>query len=157
MGYKRKLIVFFLLMLLIAMTCMIVIRVVQSRNVEYKEKLVSILSVQEQTTVNDVFQFEFKRAYVFDDCYLSGDGFSERYNLELSISQVKNGTSENIQRIVFVDEKGKFVYEFKCDICEIVIVEKGLVIYPETIIEKKPSEHPNQLTIQFNSTEHYNS
>lgn len=120
-------------------------------------KFISILNKQEVATVQDVFSFKFERAYVFNDCYISGEGFAKRYNLNISIEQVKSGTSENIQRIIFVDEFGAFVYEFKCDISEVILLEKGMVIYPETIIERKSSIQEKPLIISFQSSHYYDS
>lgn len=124
---------------------------------DYGTILISVLNEQEKTMVQDVFSFEFERAYVFNDCYISGDGFSKRYNLDISINQVKSGVSENVQRIVFVDKSGSFVYEFKCDVSEVIIPEKGMVIYPETVIERESSVQKKPLTIRFQSLEYYDS
>ena len=123
----------------------------------YSAKLISIFNEQEKATVQDIFPFEFERAYVFNDCYLSGEGFAISYNLDISISEVNTGVSENIQRIVFVDEFGDFVYEFKCDSNEVILQEKGMIIYPETIIERKSSVKEKILIIRFQSSECYDS
>ena len=157
MGSKRKLIVSMVLILLIAFAFVIVINISQTKETNYTEKLISVFDKHEKSAVKDIFSFEFERAYIFNDCYISGDGFATRYNLDISIPQVNSGTSENIQRIVFVDEQGKFVYEFKCDINDVVIEKKGIIIYPETIIERTSSAQNSQLTLNFNSTEHYDS
>ena len=49
----------------------------------YSAKLISIFNEQEKATVQDIFPFEFERAYVFNDCYLSGEGFAISYNLDI--------------------------------------------------------------------------
>ena len=124
---------------------------------DYNAKLTTIMNDEQQTAVQDVFSFDFEKAYIFDDPYISGEGFAEKYNLDISINQVKSGASENIQRIVFVDKSGAFVYEFKCVASEVFIQEKGLVIYPETVIEKTSSSKEKLLTIAFKSSEYYGS
>lgn len=127
-------------------------------NEDYTENLISILNRQENSKVKDIFSFDFDRAYVFnlEDSYLNGTGFAKNYNLDISISQVGAGESDCIQRIVFVDESGKFVYLFKCSTEEIYIESKGVVIYPDTIINQTSSgEVP--LTILFENSEQYSS
>ena len=157
MGSKRKMIVVIVLMLLFSTGFVIIFGIKQSRGVNYSAKFITVLNEQENVTVQDVFLFEFERAYVFNDCYISGEGFARRYNLDISINEVKSGASENIQRIVFVDELGNFVYEFKCDNSEVILLEKGIVIYPETTIERKTSIQEKPLTISFQSLEQYDS
>ena len=157
MGSKRKMIVVIVLILLFSIGFVIIFGIKQSRVVNYSAKFTTVLNEQENVTVQDVFSFEFERAYVFNDCYISGEGFARRYNLDISINEVKSGASENIQRIVFVDELGNFVYELKCDNSEVILLEKGIVIYPETIIERKTSIQEKPLTISFQSLERYDS
>ncbi len=157
MGFKCKLIVVIVLVLLFSISFVIIFGMTQRRGENYSAKLITVLNEQEKATVQDVFSFEFERAYVFNDCYISGEGFAKRYNLDISINEVKSGASENIQRIVFVDELGNFVYEFKCDNSEVVLLEKGIVIYPETTIERKTSIQEKPLTISFQSLEQYDS
>ena len=157
MGSKRKMIVVIVLILLFSIGFVIIFGIKQSRVVNYSAKFTTVLNEQENVTVQDVFSFEFERAYVFNDCYISGEGFAKRYNLDISINEVKSGASENIQRIVFVDELGNFVYELKCDNSEVILLEKGMVIYPETIIERKSSIQEKTLIINFQSLEHYDS
>lgn len=150
-------IVVIVLILLFSIGFVIIFGIKQSRVVNYSAKFTTVLNEQENVTVQDVFSFEFERAYVFNDCYISGEGFARRYNLDISINEVKSGASENIQRIVFVDELGNFVYELKCDNSEVILLEKGIVIYPETIIERKTSIQEKPLTISFQSLERYDS
>lgn len=157
MGSKCKMIVVIVLMLLFSVGFVIIFGIKQSRGVNYSAKFITVLNEQENVTVQDVFSFEFERAYVFNDCYISGEGFARRYNLDISINEVKSGASENIQRIVFVDELGNFVYEFNCDKSEVILLEKGIVIYPETTIERKTSIQEKPLTISFQSLERYDS
>ena len=125
---------------------------------DYTAKLVSIMNSKEETSVQDVFSFEFDRAYVlnFEDGYLDGDGFAQKYNLDISISQVEAGKTDNVQRIVFVDEAGNFVFLFQCTMDEIFIESKGVVIDPETVINRSSSqEKPLQIT--FESADRYGS
>lgn len=158
MGSKCKVIVGKVLLLLILLSFILMYIMWQQKDENYCNKIISILREQEKITVQDIFSFEFEKGYIFNDCYISGEGFAERYDLDIAIGQVKAGSSENIQRIVFVDKQGFFVYEFKCDSSNIVILEKGIVIYPETIIERKSSivgTPETNLMIYFNSSEHY--
>ncbi len=104
------------------------------------------------------FSFEFDCAYVFnfEDGYLNGDGFAQKYNLDISISQVETGKTDNVQRIVFVDEAGNFVFLFQCTMDEMFIESKGVVIDPETVINRSSSqEKPLQIT--FESADRYGS
>ena len=157
MGSKCRLIMIIGILLLIALFFILFNGSLRPKNVDYVEELFSVFEEQETTTVDSVFPFDFECAYIFNDCYISGEGLAERYNLNISISQVEKGTSENIQRIVFVDKNGSFVYEFKCDSNKIVILGKGMIIYPETIIKKKSSASNTPLTLQFESLEYYDS
>lgn len=157
MGFKRKLIIgivsAFLLVIVVTMICIIT----QKKDADYTTKLISVLNKQEETTAQDVFLFDFERAYVFNDCYISGEGFAEKYDLDISINQVKAGVSENIQRIVFVDKTGAFVYEFKCDNNEVAFPKQGIIIYPKTVIERMSSIPGKPLTISFQSSDYYDS
>ena len=157
MGSKCKLIAVIVLVLLFSIGLVIIYGITQKREECYSAKLITVLNQREEATVQDVFTFKFERAYVFNDCYISGEGFAKKYNLDISISEVKSGVSENIQRIVFVDESGNLVYEFKCDNSEVIILEKGIVIYPETTIERKSFVQEKTLTINFQSLERYDS
>lgn len=156
MGSKCKMIVGILVLLLI-FSIVVTYVISWQKEKDYGNKLISVLSKQEKTTVQDIFSFEFDRAYIFTDCYLSGKDFAESYDLDISIEQVESGVSENIQRIVFVNEEGSFVYEFKCDSNEMLLTEKGVVIYPETVIERKSSVQEKPVILYFDSSEHYDS
>ena len=129
------------------------------KNEDYKSKLISVINNQETATVQDIFSFEFDRAYVFNftDGYIDGEGFAKKYNLDISITQVEAGQADYIQRIVFVDKFGSFVYEFQCIMDDISFIESGgVIIYPETIIERTAFEK-EQLTIRFESSERYDT
>ena len=160
MGHKCKLIIAIILALLVFLVLLVFV-VINSTGLKkdenYSAMLVSVLKEQEAISVQDVFSFEFHRAYVFNDCYISGEGFVKKYNLNISINDVKSGVSENIQRIVFVNESGNFVYEFKCDNNEVSFPETGMIIYPETIIEKNSFTQEKPLIISFQSSEYYDS
>lgn len=157
MGFKHKLIIGILSLLLFSIVLVMIYNITLNKEENYNAKLISVLSEQEDTTVQDVFSFKFERAYVFNDCYISGEGFAKRYNLDISINQVESGVSENIQRVVFVDEFGDFVYEFMCDNNEVILSEKGMVIYPETIIERMSHIQEKPLIVSFQSFERYDS
>lgn len=122
---------------------------------DYNAELISVIKNHEETTVQDVFSFDFDRAYVFylEDCYFSGEAFARAYNLDITIPEVDSAASEQIQRIVFVDISGNFVYEFQCYIGDVVFEKTGIVIYPETVIKRKSSAQERTLTIDFQSSE----
>ena len=151
MGFKQKIIASIVLIVLLIGAFLYALQ----PNEDYSNKIMSILSKQEKTMVQDIFSFEFDRAYIFNDCYISGNGLNQRYDVGLSIAQVETGVSENIQRIVFVNESGSFVYEFQCDSNEILLLEKGIVIYPETVIERESLDSENPFILKFNSSERY--
>lgn len=155
MGSKRKLIVGIFSVLAVSIVLIVAYSSVLKRDENYSTKLISAMSEQETVILQDVFSFEFERAYVFIDCYISGEGLTERYDLDISINEVEAGVSENIQRIVFVDELGNFVYEFKCDSNDLIILEKGIIIYPETVIERKSHNQEKPLIINFKSSDRY--
>lgn len=157
MGSKCKLIIGIVSVLLFSIVLVIIYSITLKKEEDYGAKFISVLNEQEEATVQDVFSFEFERAYVFNDCYISGEGFAKRYNLDISINEVKSGVSENVQRIVFVDELGAFVYEFKCDNSEVILLEKGMIIYPETTIKRESSIQEKTLIISFQSLERYDS
>lgn len=123
---------------------------------EYCDMIISKLQVQDSIRVDEVFEFEFDRAYVFNDCYISGKGFADRYDLNIDISEVEPGVSENIRRIVFVDANGKFVFEFKYT-TENLLFEEGVVIYPETTIRRVGDESGNPISLAFEYAEHYDT
>ena len=124
---------------------------------DYTAKLVSVLREKETATVREIFAFEFNRAYVFNDCYLSGSGLAEKYDLDISIHEVESGVTEEIQRIVFVDDAGSFVYEFRCRMSDAVFPTEGIILYPETQIERTSSAQNEPIKLRFLSTEHYDS
>jgi len=102
---------------------------------EYMNKMITLLNEKSKIKVSDVFEFEFDRAYVFDDCYVSGEGFAEHFDLDISIEEVESGAQEYNHRIVFVDEQGEFVYEFLYESYILNPYEEGMIIYPDTELE----------------------
>lgn len=122
-------------------------------------KIYHIFNRQAQAQVRDVFSFEFDRAYIFDEYNMSGDELSQKYNLDINISQVQAEDNKK-QRIVFVDEHGDFVYLFSSTLSEMKIDEDGLVIYPDTVIERTDSNsnvlHPYPPRLTFHSKIYYN-
>ena len=77
-------------------------------------------------------------------------------DLDISIDKVENGMADYRQRIVFVNKSGDFVNLFECNIDEVYIENKGVVIYPETVIKRESSE-ANPLKINFETSEQYGS
>ena len=127
-------------------------------NEDYTAKLISVMNEQEETTVKDIFSFEFDRAYIFHqaDCYFDGETFAKTYSLDISIDQVDEGLADYCQRIVFVNKSGDFVHLFECNMDEVYIKNKGVVIYPETVIKRKSSQE-KPLEITFETSEQYGS
>jgi len=127
-------------------------------NEDYTAKLISVMNEQEETTVKDIFSFEFDRAYIFHqaDCYFDGETFAKTYSLDISIDRVDEGLADYRQRIVFVNKSGDFVHLFECNMDEVYIKNKGVVIYPETVIKRKSSQE-KPLEITFETSEQYGS
>lgn len=153
MNIKREVIICVSVVLALFLIIGIIYAVKQSKE-DYTEKLISVLSEKNETTAQEIFSFEFARAYVFNDLYISGDGLADKYGLDISISEVEAGVSENIQRIVFVDEAGNFVYEFQCNARDVIMPHKALIIYPETVIKKEATQE-KAIVINFESSEFY--
>ena len=151
MGFKRVMIVLFVC--IFAGAIVSVLLGVNTTN--YSKRLIDAFADDYEIQVSDVFRFDFDCAYVFNDCYISGDGFSTRYGLDLSISAVETGISENIHRIVFVDRDGKLVYEYQYDTNQINFNNEGVIIYPSTRLTKAPPLYPGTLTLHFESTDYY--
>lgn len=124
------------------------------RKEKYTQNFLSIADGK-STEVSNIFDFEFDRAFVFHDCYLTGDGFSSLYDDSVSIEEVGDGSSEQFMRIVFVDENGEFVYEFGYDTTEIDFYELGLVIYPDTKVERCEPLDDWGVSFKFDSDEYY--
>ena len=155
MNIKREVIICVSVVLALSLIIGIIYAVKQSKE-DYTEKIISVLSEKNETTVQEIFSFEFAKAYVFNDLYISGDGLAGKYNLNISISEVEAGVSENIQRVVFVDEAGNFVYEFQCNARDVIMPHKALVIYPETVIQKEATQE-KAIVINFESSEFYDN
>jgi hypothetical protein len=122
---------------------------------DYLNNLATVFDNAQEIQVSEAFNFDFDRAYVFNDCYISGDGFALAYGLDLSISEVGPGTSENIHRIVFVDKNGNFIYEFQYDINEVNFDNEGVIVYPDTRIILCDPLIPGAITLHFETAEYY--
>lgn len=92
---------------------------------------------------------------MFKDSYISGEGFTKAYNLDISINQIGNTDQENIGRVVFVDDAGNFVFEYQYFENELVVIKKGMVIYPETKIRECESLIEGVTCLEFMSSEYY--
>lgn len=106
----------------------------------FTETLLCKLKSDESFQVKDVFDFEFDRAYVIGDPYISGKTFVEKYHLNLSINQVEKTSSKTQKRIVFVDKDGNYIFCYQYSSEELIPKAEGFVIYPET--EMKRTESP---------------
>ena len=123
-------------------------------NSHFRDKFVSVFNENEEATAKDIFSFEFDRAFVFKECYLSGEGLMVTYDLDSSIEEVKSGVTERLLRIIFVDKNGDLVYEFRYDIYEMCIEEMDIVIRPETKVYRVSAAGEEPLKIKFDSTEY---
>ena len=101
-------------------------------------------SLNKPFLVSSVFDFEFDRAYLIKDAYLDGDGICQEYGLDLSISDVQSKEQEYIQRIIFVNEKGQLLYEFRYDVADMYIEQNNLIFYPDTKMERYASGYYNK-------------
>ncbi|MEE0264060.1 MAG: hypothetical protein UD936_00385 [Acutalibacteraceae bacterium] len=106
--------------------------------VNYTDKMLTMLSEKSEFKANELFEFEFDRAYVLlpEECYIPGYAFAEKHNLDISIDEVGTGDSDGIRRIIFVDEKGDFVYCFKFWLEDLKACEYGMIMYPDTVIKR---------------------
>ncbi len=154
---KTKKIFLLIVSVILVIAVSITAFVVTKSKDKYADKLMKALAKQEKVTVKEIFDFEFDRAYIFGqpDCYFDGRSFAEDHGLNISIEQVPIGTADYNQRIVFVDKNGDFVYEFSCVYDTLNIKSKGIVIYPDTVIEKMRYTSKDELTVVFISDERY--
>lgn len=152
MGSKRRLMIICVVFLLAVASCVVFLAV---KEPDYSEKILKSFDKAQEIKASEVFDFNFARAYVFDDCYISGAGFTLAHGLDLSIDEVKSGTTESIHRIVFVDENGVLVYEFQYHTNQIIFDNEGVVIYPDTYLTRVPSLLPGTITLHWESVEYY--
>lgn len=80
---------------------------------------------------------------------MSGESFARQYNLDISINQVEAVDTEILRRIVFVDENGDYIYEFRYNVEKLTLMEEGMIIYPETIIKKEGIEPNGRCIIEL--------
>ena len=100
---------------------------------DYCRKLYDSLTETGQVQLKDIFDFEFDRVYFINENYMDGEMFSDQYDLNLDIPQVKENVREEVRRAVFVDKNGKFIYEFRYEYADKLLpYREGIVAYPET-------------------------
>ena len=141
--------------ILIASATAIFLILRNKNQINYSKVLVDKLSLQQQVSVKDIFAFNFSRAYVFKDSYISGEELAKAHKLNISINQVYNTHQEYIGRIVFVDESGNFVFEYQYNKNELVAIEEGMIIYPDTKIQKCEVDVNGVFSFNFVSSEYY--
>lgn len=147
--------IFCVIVILIGSISVVFINRKTRNEINYSAVLIEKLNLQQQIVVKDIFDFEFDRAYVFKDCYLSGEGFSKAYNLNISINQVPAGSQEYIGRIVFVDDLGNFIFEYQYDKNELIAITEGVIIYPNTTIKKCDCAKNGAYAFDFISSDYY--
>lgn len=119
---------------------------------KYETRMVSLLEESEIITVDQVFDFAFSRAFVIEETYLGGDSFAEKYGLDISVEEMMENSIETSRRIVFVDDSGEFVYEFRFMFGEPLSTKiDGFIIYPDTKIKQVDSfsEQKDSIGIEF--------
>ncbi|MBQ7821277.1 MAG: hypothetical protein IJ391_03240 [Clostridia bacterium] len=116
---------------------------------EHYTKKIKSLKPGESITVSEIFDFEFDRAYVFDEPYIPGEHLAEIYNLDISIDEGKvDSVTDNCGRIVFVDKNGEYIYHyvyFKNDI----LLQERVVLFPSTIIQANIDTSCGRYTLEF--------
>ncbi|MEE0264059.1 MAG: hypothetical protein UD936_00380 [Acutalibacteraceae bacterium] len=124
---------------------------------DYTKKMLTMLSEKSEFKASEVFDFEFDRAYVFldDEYYYDGESFAKEHNLDISIEEVYTGDQEGIRRIVFVDEKGDFVYCFSFWISDLELSEYGMIIYPDTIIKRYDEAPEGEVMFEICSDDYF--
>jgi len=100
----------------------------------YKNNMIKALEKTGEIELGEIFTFDFDRAYVMSEPYFGGKSLSNAVGVNITDKQVRPGSDESRGRIVFVDEKGDLVYEFRYDNFKFGIKEKSLIIYPDTKI-----------------------
>lgn len=118
----------------------------------YENKLISVTTEQDSFSVREVFDFNFDRAYVIQESYIDGEAFAKKYGLDIDIKEVPENYHEVNRRIVFVDEIGQFVYEFRfVDGENMTIFNEGIVIYPDTKVKvlDSSSQGKDYIVIEF--------
>ena len=123
---------------------------------DYIEIMKTLLNEKSICKVSDIFDFDFDRAYVFDDCYLSGEDFAPYYDLDISIEEVETGLKDYNNRIVFVDDQGEFIYEFVYESYILNPYEDGMIIYPDTEFEFYEQQKDDGVVFKIHSTDYYN-
>lgn len=145
-------IVFIALAIFVIKNCFNTRKYDMDRALKYENAIISILSQQDEATLQDVFDFPFYQAYVIEDSYLAGEEFAQKYGLDISVEEMLPNESENIRRIVFVDEQGEFVYEFRYCFGQRLCADiQGKILHPNTIIQKIDNliEDENAFSIEF--------
>lgn len=127
--------------------CVIVYSRVCSKN--YVKILKNSIVNKSNMTVQDVFDFEFDRGYVFSESYLDGNGLVKEYGLDISIEEVGAKSSDYIRRIIFVNEIGEYVYEFSYEVDEILFLTNEIIVYPYTEIINKGFKENGVLYLDF--------
>lgn len=125
--------------------------------VNYTDKMLTMLSEKSEFKASELFEFEFDRAYTMlpDECYFSGEGFAQKYDLDVSISEVKSGGDESDRRIIFVDEEGDLVYCFWFKSYDLEADEYGMIIYPDTVIKRYDEAPKGEVMFEMCSDDYF--
>ena len=128
---------------------------IDSESTRYTDKIINAFEIADEISVGEVFDFRFSKAYVFSDGYMSGDAFAKEYDLDISITEVKERDTDTCGRIVFVDENGDFVFLFTYNRNVVSFEKFGQIIYPHTKISKCNNSQGDCLKLSLNSDDYY--
>ncbi len=99
---------------------------------KYEKRIVKALEKADEIELQEVFTFSFDRAYVVYEPYFDGERLSKQANIHVTNDQMTALGNELIRRVIFVDEDGYFLYEFRYNTLEFDIKDKGIIVYPES-------------------------
>lgn len=127
----------------------------------YLQQITETFSEKDTATVNEIFDFEFSRGFIFEGTESGKTFMSLHKELDIDISKLDElNTTHRLDgyfRIAFVDDNGDYVYHFDCGYWELDIIGQGQIIYPDTTIEKGGKEGDPVLTVEFKSKDYYNN
>ncbi len=101
-------------------------------SVDYFEKIQVLLEDTSHLKVEDIFEFEFDKAYVASEVYGDEKYFTKKLGVSSSIDIPALETGAH-NRILFVKDN-RVIYDFVYYMGEMYISETGIIVYPETTI-----------------------
>lgn len=107
----------------------------------YTQVIQNSLQKGESISLGEVFTFDFATAYVVEDSYISGIQMNEKHGFQLDINSIKSVETDAIRRIVFFDDQGKLVYEYRYMVDKLFALQEGFMIRTGTILS--PVDSPD--------------